>query len=338
MKRNSFPFIILIFFFFIGCTKQEDSVSDIKIPHFNKDLTLNSIDSLTLDYVFKSDNWKITKDRIFINQWGQDSLLMSFNRENGKLIEAGINLGQGPGEYIVSNPGDAIQDDMMLMYDIMQRKLFLYKMDLFTEIEPIEFELPVDEEGLALPSTNITQVSDSIFLLSNDSPSESYWELINLVNGKVLWRKDNEVRKPGQRGSYYFIQAVTNDRMAVVYKYLPLVQIYRFSDNHTPEIMANYGDAAYINNYNYKDGDIDTYLSIAVNDNILYCLKAGKENDRGNIVETFDLTNGKPIAILNLNREVESIRIAPIDKLIGLSPNEKYSRFYIWNIESVHVN
>ena len=85
---------------------------------------------------------------------------------NKKLFECG-KIGQGPGEFITLNAGEAT-DGNILLYDIMGRKALIYA--LKSDSLQIINRLPLynDEEGLCKPFTFITQIDRDNYLMKID--------------------------------------------------------------------------------------------------------------------------------------------------------------------------
>lgn len=110
-----------------GCTSQEKT-TDIKWKERNlPEATLvYAYDSLKIDQTFHLISWNIKDNRIcFVTSGMTDRFLSLYEYPgNKKLFECG-KIGQGPGEFITLNAGEAT-DGNILLYDIMGRKALIY--------------------------------------------------------------------------------------------------------------------------------------------------------------------------------------------------------------------
>ncbi|MCM1111219.1 MAG: hypothetical protein NC336_08425 [Clostridium sp.] len=330
---TAYAIVIVLASLYTGCRRVSETCHDDTpvIPEFYKTVDVVVCDSIVIGDVFDLLNWNISDHKLSLQCNDIDSIIRIYDCDNGKLLSSGVSLGQGEGEMIVVNPGDAKDEGHILLYDIMRRQIDLYDVrdDSFDKTD--EYALLVDRDGLAYPYTYITQITDSVFLLKMDQYDKSVWHLANLVEGKVVWEYENPIRDNAKSYTPYdFIQVAGENIFAAVYRYIPLIILYDISSSGGPEFRAGYGrleDQSKIVDYNDLKYD---YLSAYICDNKLYCLKSVDGGEWGNVVEVYDVLDAQPFGIISLNKPVVSIRCNDSGDIVGYSPSAENSVFYIF--------
>lgn len=313
----------------IADSKTDIKPSDLK---FDVERELSVCDSIVIDDVFDVLNWNITDSLLHIVCDSRDSIIRVYDVYSGDVITAGGSIGQGGGEMIVVNPGDAKDNRHILLYDIMRRKINVYDTSLKTLSEPVDYELLTDEDGLSYPYTYISQITDSVFLLKMDMADKSMWQLANLTDNTVLWEYENQVRDNEQSYTPFdFIQVVEDGTIAAIFKYMPLVMFYDISEVGGPKLRECYGRLENHEELESYDDLQFCYLSACEHNGLLYCLKSIDGGDRGDMIEVYDMINAKPLNILKLDRMVMEIRCNNKGNITGYSPDMDNSVFYIFS-------
>ena len=301
---------------------------------FSKDLSVS--DSLALNDVFQIWNWKLTDSNLaIIDQTKGDTLLYVYAWPDFVRKDYSIRKGNGPGEFIVLNPGQAKDRNNMLVYDIMRRQAFLYEVEGKDNTPVAEFGLPVDGDGLALPITSLNQVNDSVFVAKVDGYDAPEWKIVNLKNQEILHSQNPVIADEKNPDIVFdFIQEAKNNRLMVAYEYIDRVEIYDITPDYKMELKEAYGAdkiSSGIADYQNKEG---RSLSICSDDKNFYLLKSQEGEDAGNVVESYNIASGVREGLYSLDKSVESISIDPKGRLIGHMPDADQSIFYIWNLSA----
>ena len=319
-----------------GKTRTQEDIK-LQTPEFTANIELSVADSVLIDDVFSLCNWKVGNNQLIIHNNTTDSILSLFTWPQGQLLCCDVNIGPGPDEFIVINPGNAIDADQMLIYDMMKREVAIFDTSEHSFLKVGQFALLTDDTGLAYPYTYITQLSDSTFLLKTDFPDESFWHIADLKHNSIISRIDNPIRT--DRTSYTpfdFIQLTADSTMAVIYRYMPLVQFYDISNLANPSLSASFGkrqNQSDIENYDYLE---NTYLSATTDGTLLFCLKSTDGGESGNQIDVFNLSNHTPFGTIGLDRNVTDIKCDDQGNLIGYAPHQNSTVFYIWDLNKVN--
>ncbi len=336
IKFKSIISVIVLILLGTSCVKKESgSVRTFSKKEFSSTIRKNVNDSIVVKRVFNIVGWKVLPHSIalFSVDDQDNDVLYEYSDTTSELIQSGINIGNGPDEYVSFNSGETNISNNVLSYDIMRRVLYTYDLTSVPFKVNAEFELPVDEDGLTNPYTFITQVDNDTFLMKLDSPSKSAWHFVDLKDKKILWEYENPIRdKEYSYTPFDLIQSVYDSKLFVAYKYIDLIEIYNITKDGI-SLIKSYGDTqdqSKIEDYNkleYK------YLSVAYDGDNFYCLKSTDGSETGNIIETYNIKNDTPVNMYVLDKDIYSISF-DIEKhrLIGYSQDQDATVFYIWNM------
>ena len=185
----------------------------------------------------------LSSDRVIIHDNTMDNIIKVYDWPHGRYLFGGFSIGHGPGEFIVTNAGDALGDRNILLYDMMRRKVSICDLSGDSLWLSEEYDLLTDEEGLAYPYTYISQLCNSLFLLKMDLSDRSSWQIADLNDRTVVCEFDNLIRESDKSYTPYdFIQVVADSVVAVIYRYINLIQFYDITDAEKPvlaTIMVN---------------------------------------------------------------------------------------------------
>lgn len=336
-KLKSIILIIVIIASGIGCVKKRsDSVRVFSNKEFSNTIKKDANDSVVINRVFNIVGWKALPQSIalFGIDDSDDDILYVYSNRDSELIQSGINLGNGPNEYISFNPGETNGSTTMLSYDIMKRHLHIYDLTAVPFKMITEYELPVDEDGLTNPYTFISQVDADIFLMKFDSPSKSSWHYVDLKNNKILWEYENPVRD--NRYSYTpfdLIQCVCDSKLFVAYKYIDLIEIYGITSDGI-NLIKSYGNTRHQANIDDYDKLEYSYLSVTADGENFYCLKSADGGESGNIIEAYSIKDAVPTNKYVLDKYMYSVSFDNVNhRLVGYSQERSATVFYIWNWE-----
>ena len=317
-----------------GCTSQEKT-TDIKWKERNlPEATLvYAYDSLKIDQTFHLISWNIKDNRIcFVTSGMTDRFLSLYEYPgNKKLFECG-KIGQGPGEFITLNAGEAT-DGNILLYDIMGRKALIYA--LKSDSLQIINRLPLynDEEGLCKPFTFITQIDRDNYLMKIDDATASSWEIANLREEKAIGSLTNSFRKPNTSYTPFdFIQCIHDTTLVVASAYADRIEYYSIKANHIRPLfaMGSRKDQSELKDY---DDLMAYYLSVVSQSGYFYCLKSTSGTERGNLIEVYD-SEGKAVACHMLDKEVSSVRFDSEGNLVGYVPDINQTLLYQFRLDN----
>ena len=316
-----------------GHVTKEQEQSGYATPEFGSEQSVAVADSVVIAEQFKTYNWKVGDGRLAVQDMSNKDILKVYSWPGGERIMSGVNLGQGPDEFVAVNGGDAADDRHFLLYDIMKRSAMLFDFSGDSIRNPEPLDLLADADGRTNPYTYITQVNDSLYLMKMDSFDKSNWQLANLKSGELKWEHDNPLRNPELAYSPYdFIQNVEGETMSAVYRYINLVELYDFSEAEGLKLSKCFGDNK--DQSEIPDHDwVNYYLAAFARGGKLYCLRSADGGEEGNVVEVYDLAKREPLKRIVLDRAVTDLRSDPQGRLVGYAPNEETSVFYIWNVK-----
>lgn len=293
-------------------------------------VSIEPTDSIEINEVFDLWTWTIQEKSVCFASSGDGDdtghLIFMYNYPDAeKMYETG-KIGQGPGEFITMNAGQAQNDDLLL-YDIMGRKLRLYT----TEADSIQmvkdFSLMSDEDGVCKPSTFISQLSSNTFLMKLEDAETSSWEIANLETGEMLDSYKNPIRKVHTSYTPFdFVQCVNSDTLAVAYNYIDRIEYYSVANNKLQPLfyMGSNEDQSELKSY--KDLK-QYYVDITSDAQHFYCLKSSCGLEEGDTVEIYG-RDGSGKALYSLGRVVESIRADKQGYLVGYASNEEKTILY----------
>lgn len=151
-----------------GHVTKEQEQAGYATPEFGSEQSVAVADSVVIAEQFKTYNWKVGDGRLAVQDMSNKDILKVYSWPGGERIMSGVNLGQGPDEFVVINGGDAADDRHFLLYDIMKRSAMLFDFSGDSIRNPEPLDLLADADGRTNPYTYITQVNDSLYLMKMD--------------------------------------------------------------------------------------------------------------------------------------------------------------------------
>lgn len=335
--KNLFLFIALIII--LGCSRNSQTTynKDLKEPDklvFNNLSNLSASDSILIDEVFDMVGCKIVGDSICILDRNRDNTILNiYSSKNSTKIQNGLKFGNGPDEFIVFNYATSCKSNQIAGYDIMRKSLYLYDVTSCPFIVSSEYKIPLDKDGRANPYTFISQYNDSIFLLKMDSMDNSEWHLADLKHNDILWKQTNRIRDTNESYTpFNYHQSINDSVLITCYKYMDLVELYNITTDSLT-LIKSYGNL--INQAKLEDYDELKYyyLGITSDNKSFYCLKSSDGSDFGTEIETYDISSLNPHYKYKIDKPVKSIIYDKTNRrLLGYSPQEDRTIFYIWKI------
>lgn len=329
MKRFLALALVLAMLYACGNT------ADKSVKHTNQ-FAFEDSTSLTVSKTMETEainiwNWQTDGNKIYIQTSGQDSIVRIFdypNMESGQTCFG--RIGHANGEFIVTNWCETERG--FGLYDMMQKKLFLYDADNGKVTEKAEYRLPTDEKGLALPFTYISQFNDSLFLMKRDG-LETDLCLINMKSGKELSRYHCDLRpkdnSPYTPYSYKF--ARIGNTVCIAYEHLDRVEFVNVTADMQLKPVCIIGEDG------KKEMPADfsnlkrSFSCITKSGDRFFCLRNdGKDN--GSIVYEFS-TNGDMKRIIKLDKKVATILAGKEGLLLGYQEKESSGNVLVYKIK-----
>lgn len=325
---------------FSGCglseSRNKQSTDEWEAKEFERDVSLEVNDSIVLGDLFKSPEWKLCENALCVlDPFRTTELVRLYDIRTGMLVDSAFVMGNGPGEYITINDGEAKRPDNLLLYDIMGKTLNIVDFNLESGINVVDsYPLFTDSEGRTYPYTYISQVSDSIFLLKSDDVDDTSWHIADIKEGKILKKERNKTRPDGEGyPPYYFMQTIAGDNtLGVAYKYINRMEIYRI-ENSGLHLLQAYGSPDYIQPEDSEDRKIHA-LSLTDDDTDFYLLVSDGSDIESNIVECYHAKSGEVGNRYILDRKISAIGFNSEGCLVGISMEEDCTKFYIWKLGS----
>lgn len=285
-------------------------------------------DSFQIPQVLKLVCWELKDSTVsFVSMDEMDDFVVTYSLPSCRKKMSGGHIGQGPGEFVTVNAGQAMNRNLLL-YDIMGRKL----MDIDARGDSLQtlhtWSLYNDGEGMCKPFTFISQLSDHTFLMKVDYPYASWWEIADLATGTVLDSLANPHRNP-ERGSYVhcdFKQSVADTLLVAAYAYADCMDYYSLAGNRITPLfsLGKFTDNSDIPDYPLS---MRCYLDITHFNQHFYCLKSSGGTASGNRVEVYDFS-GTCRHLYQLPRQVSSIRMDQEGNVWGYKEAEDYTALY----------
>lgn len=272
-----------------GHVTKEQEQAGYATPEFGSEQSVAVADSVVIAEQFKTYNWKVGDGRLAVQDMSNKDILKVYSWPGGERIMSGVNLGQGPDEFVVINGGDAAKTSQMLLYDMMKRRTIVYDTSGDSIFSTSIYDLPTDN-GMPYPYTYISQINDSLFVMKMDMPMKSSWQLANLRTGNIDWEYVNPLIGEAEIYTPFdFIQCVDGSTLAVAYRYINLVELYEFIPEKGLVLKSKYGLPD--NQEDIEDYDDLRYYNLAatVINGKLYCLRSADGGEEGNVVEVYDL-------------------------------------------------
>ena len=308
------------------------NTADKSVKHIDK-FAFEDSTSLTASKTMETEainiwNWQTNGNNIYIQTSGQDSIVRIFNypdMESGQTCFG--RIGHANGEFIVTNWCET--ESGFGLYDMMQKKLFLYNENNGNVTEKAEYKLPTDEKGLALPFTYISQLNDSLFLMKCDG-QETDLCLVNMKSGKEMSRYHCDIRPknnmPYTPYSYKF--AHIGNTVCIAYEHLDRVEFVNVTDDMQLKAVCIIGEDG------KKEMPTDfsnlkrCFASITKSGDRFFCLhNDGQES--GSTVYEFS-TDGDMKRIIRLDKKVSTILAGKDGMLLGYQEKENSGNVLVY--------
>lgn len=273
-------------------------------------------------------NWQTNGNRIYIQTSGQDSIVRIFDYPDLESRQVCFGrIGHASGEFIVTNWCET--ESGFGLYDMMQKKLFLYNVSNEKVAEKAEYRLPTDEKGLALPFTYISQFNDSLFLMKCDG-QESDLCLINMKSGKEISRYHCDIRPKNDRPytPYSYKFAYIGNTVCIAYEHLDRVEFVNVTDDMQLKPVCIIGE----------DGKAEMpadfsnlkrcFSSITKSNDSFFCLRNAKK-ESGSTVYEFS-TAGDMKRIIKLDKKVSTILAGEGGLLLGYQEKENSGNILVY--------
>ncbi len=315
---------------FIRCSHKNELTNsrDKDLPA----LTTIVLDSMRMDATFYPFGWTVNGDILWALS-RQDSLFLTgYDRnQNLKPIIRWGRIGQGPDDYIVPGIISKCQNNYVGLYSNTANKSVEYNLKDGNLIEISKNSFPIWHEDRKIPKpyTRVIKANDSIFIGVYFLPREPGADIFNLKNQNISYTVTPSFKPEDEMsGPYEFNLDISNNYIAVAYRYIDRMEFYKLNNDHIPEILHSIGDIKSQKDLYNEDRDdemIKYYSDISCVSGNAYALYQGvkEENleDAHTHLEIFDMENGKCIANIALDKYYTNI-IATMDSMIYLySPN-----------------
>ena len=332
MNRN---IIIGLFLLLLSAYNNKVPTTPIKIKEriFPTCEYMEIKDSFQIPQVFKLICWELKDSTVsFVSMDEMDDFVVTYRLPSCQKKISGGHIGQGPGEFVTVNGGQAMNHNLLL-YDIMGRKLRIFDASGDSLQMLRAWPLYNDEEGMCKPFTFISQLSDHTFLMKVDYPYASWWEIADLTTSTVLDSLPNPHRNPEKRSYVHcnFKQCVADTVLVAAYAYTDCIDYYSLADNRITPLFSL---GRFVDRSNIPDYPVSMrcYLDVASCGQYFYCLKSSKGAASGNRVEVYDFS-GTCRQLYQLPTEVSSIRIDQEGNVWGYREADDCTTLYKFQIQ-----
>jgi hypothetical protein len=181
-------FRLLFVLFCAGCAgRGNDTLKIIQKPDLTE-INLTCSDSIILPNVSNIWHWKFDNNRLytFSAQDPNEHFLSVYSYPGFELLYKYGTIGQGPDEFITVNWANTYNENELVLYDIMKKKLYPVAISDSSVKKINTFNLAeIEGEKLAKPFTMIHQINDSIFLMKVNMPNSITLEIVDLKNNRL---------------------------------------------------------------------------------------------------------------------------------------------------------
>ena len=284
-------------------------------------------------------NWSVKDDKmIILSKQNRDYFLYVLSLPEFELIYKYGTYGRGPNEFVAVNWLNALSDGQIGLYDIPQKKMYMYDLMTDTLILSKTFEFREWIENQAPPYTFIQQIEESLFVLKADMKEHTEVEMVNIETGEVLQvfrplLKRN--RKTTTFAPYLFNISASNDVIVFAYNFVNRLELYNIRDKKvTPFlIIGSNKDQADKKIEDY----VDYYTDVHCDNKYIYALsQCGFSSQNGNVknsvIEIYTL-DGVPFKEITIDRHIEFFTIDHKRNVIfGYDPNVDFDYVYVYNL------
>jgi hypothetical protein len=224
--------------------------------------------------------------------------------------------GQGPDDFITVNWANTYNENELILYDIMKKKLHLFEISDNLVKKTNTFNLlEMKDEKLSKPCTMIHQINDSIFLMKVDMPESITLEITDLKNSRQI---SSYVGLPQvkniERGLlsflYDFKLEYRNNTIICAFKNIDRIEILQMDNEYSIIHQLTVGEKKLPTKYLLdSEGKRSLfYTDVKCSSKYIFAVFQGKKNK--STIEIYDL-KGNGISKLFLDHHVETILISP---------------------------
>ena len=319
----------------IACS---DNITNITInkPNFKEFITV-PYDSICINEIIDIMSWKADNNKVYIfSPMSTDAFLFVYSFPQFDFLYKYGERGRGPNEFISVNWGNTKSDDEIILYDIMNRKLYSFISNDSICFIKQSFDLHGESESdiLCKPFTMINRLNDSLFMMKVDSPDESYIEIVDLSKRKEISKLDSHLKRP-EKSAYTpfdFILESYNKTVISVFRFMDRIEISNINEEFhiIPRIIINNGsDQSELKDYN----DLKMYYTDVIFDGkCIYTVNQNGKNYEKSSIEIYNL-DGTSRGLLLLDQYVELILLSSDSKTIyAYKPLLGSNIVYIYNV------
>ncbi|MDR1582925.1 MAG: hypothetical protein LBS55_06650 [Prevotellaceae bacterium] len=311
-------FRILFVLFCVGCSGGDNNIFKIIEKPDLAEINLTCHDSIILPNVSNVWYWKFDNNRLytFSAQNPDVHFLSIYSCPDFKLLYKYGTIGQGSDEFITVNWANTYNKNEIVLYDIMKKKLYPFKVSDSLVKKMNTFNLAkIKGEKLAKPFTMVHQINDSIFLMKVNMPDSITLEIADLKNNRQIssYTRLPQVKdiKRGLLSFLYDFELEYRDNAIVcAFKSIDRIEILQIDDEYNITHKLTIGSKKLPTEYirDSDGGHSSFYTDIKCNGKYIFAVCQDKKNK--STIEIYDL-EGNGISKLCLDHYVEIIFISP---------------------------